>query len=348
MTISRSSALILWLAAPALAVPARPVPMPASAAPTLDALVRDSRAAYFNGNYEESAQLAMEALIAEPTNAEARDLLQLSAKTLAELDVKMVQDERAKLMEEMKKIRAKQAADKVLEAEMWKKEDAELKVRIAEVEKSRPLWSAWARAYLAHGEILEVYQLIYQVKDQFPNEAWVLPQLDRLSNTLKRDPSILEKRPPEYRDAVLGFSAYSDGRWKDAVYYWKSALEKVETGSLLPRESIERRLAEAAAKLPPEAPPVPVKKPVRRLPAAAAKPKPVEPPPAAAPAVPVEPASGDAKEVQALYTQGLVQYGFGHVSEAAKTWEQVLKLDPKHPSARRALERARHELEGGR
>ena len=336
---SLGCALLLWLASSALAAPGRPAP-----APTLDGLVRDSRAAYFRGEYEESAQLAMEALLAEPSNDEARDLLRLSAKVLAELDVRSVQQERAKLMEGLKAIRAKQAEDKALEQDLWKKEDKELVVRLQDVEKSRPLWSAWARAYVAHGEILETYQLIYQVKDQFPNEAWVLPQLDRLSNVLKRDAAMLEKRSPEYREAVLGYSAYSDGRYKDAVYYWRSALDRPPTGALLPREAIERRLTESIAKAPPEATPaVAVKTPVRK-PAAARASRPAAPvAPAASPA---EPAPNDPREVQALYTQGLVQYGFGHVADAAKTWEQVLKLDPKHPAARRALERARHELEG--
>jgi len=198
---SLGCALLLWLASSALAAPGRPAP-----APTLDGLVRDSRAAYFRGEYEESAQLAMEALLAEPSNDEARDLLRLSAKVLAELDVRSVQQERAKLMEGLKAIRAKQAEDKALEQDLWKKEDKELVVRLQDVEKSRPLWSAWARAYVAHGEILETYQLIYQVKDQFPNEAWVLPQLDRLSNVLKRDAAMLEKRSPEYREAVHAYA----------------------------------------------------------------------------------------------------------------------------------------------
>ena len=67
--------------------------------------------------------------------------------------------------------------------------------------------------------------------------------------------------------------------------------------------------------------------------AAAAKPAP--PPP-------------DPKVIEKLYVHGLVQYGLGQVEAAAATWEEVLRRDPEHAAARRAHERALHELEGGK
>ncbi|MCX5788391.1 MAG: hypothetical protein NTX64_07820, partial [Elusimicrobia bacterium] len=67
--------------------------------------------------------------------------------------------------------------------------------------------------------------------------------------------------------------------------------------------------------------------------AAAAKPAP--PPP-------------DPKVIEKLYVHGLVQYGLGQVEAAAATWEEVLRRDPNHAAARRAHERALHELEGGK
>lgn len=338
MTILKSSALILWLAHCALAAPGRPA-RPARPAPSLESLVRDSRAAYFRGEYEESAQLAMEVLLEESSHDEARNLLRLSAKVLAELNVRLVQEERAKLMEGLRAAQAKREEDQRLERELRKKEDKELAGRLEGVERDRPLWSAWTRAYVSHGELLEAYQLIFQVKDQFPREGWVLPQLERLRNVLARDAAQLDKRSPEYREAVLGYSAYADGKFKDAVVYWRSALDRPPVGALLPREAIERRLTEARASASPEAVPAQAKRSPRKAVAAAA---PVAPPATS------QPAPSDPKEVQSLYTQGLVQYGFGHVAEAAETWERVLRLDPKHPSARRALARARHELEGKR
>ncbi|MBI4349632.1 MAG: hypothetical protein HY553_22545 [Elusimicrobia bacterium] len=317
-------------------------PAPRVVAPSLESLVRDSRAAYFRGDFEDSAQLAMEVLLEEPSHTEARDLLRLAAKVLAEQDVDRVQRERRQLLQSIQEAQARREEDKRLERELLKKEEGELAERLAKVEKDRPLWSAWTRAHVAHGEWLEAYGLIFQVKDQFPKEAWVEPQLDRLRFALRGGGANLDARAPEYREAVLAYAAFADGKYKEAAGLWRSALEKPPKGAALPRDVLERRITEALAKEAGAEPKPAPRRPVGKARLAAKK---TERVPATTPApVAAEPPPAEEREVQALYVQGLVQYGFGHVAAAAKTWEQVLKLDPKHPAARRALERARHEL----
>ncbi len=51
------------------------------------------------------------------------------------------------------------------------------------------------------------------------------------------------------------------------------------------------------------------------------------------------------REVSGLYQAGLVSYSRGRLPEAAKAWERALDLDPGNEKARKALARARKDLE---
>jgi len=49
-----------------------------------------------------------------------------------------------------------------------------------------------------------------------------------------------------------------------------------------------------------------------------------------------------------LYLKGIRAYSAGDLANAIAAWEECLKLDPSHAKARKALERAKREAEGGK
>ena len=49
-----------------------------------------------------------------------------------------------------------------------------------------------------------------------------------------------------------------------------------------------------------------------------------------------------------LYLKGIRAYSAGDLASAIAAWEQCLRLEPGHAKARKALERAKREAEGGR
>ena len=63
------------------------------------------------------------------------------------------------------------------------------------------------------------------------------------------------------------------------------------------------------------------------------------------PSIEIDPAGADRK-----YNDGLILYAQGKITEAIRLWEITLRLDPGHGKARKALQRAKEELElpGGR
>lgn len=345
MTSSKTSVNLLLLL----------VAWPAAAAPKavtqgIQVSLRDSRAAWFDGNYTEAMRRAMEVIVEDPDNKEARELMRNAATAMRDAQVREVQEERRELLQSARELQARRTADREAALALKAKEDLEFKERLEEADRNRPAWSSWARAYIAHGEWLEAYRLIFSVKDQFPKDDWPVLQLERLSRALAREEAELAKRPDWYREAVLGYQAFAADQVQEATVYWTASLERAEAKAYANREAIEERLLEAVAKLAP-APASPRRpKPSAAKPAAArGRPRPAaapaSPPPAPAPAAPAP--SPKSTEVESLYVAGLVQYGMGHVGEALRTWEKVLDLDPKHPAARRAVERAKRELAGG-
>lgn len=74
-------------------------------------------------------------------------------------------------------------------------------------------------------------------------------------------------------------------------------------------------------------------------------------PPAPEPAPPALPTAAereaDARRAQRLYDQGVDAYAKGDMALARSLFEQVLKLDPDHPGARRGLRRLRLEQAPG-
>lgn len=336
MTVLRNSLLALLLVCPGA--------WGAPGGSLLQGMLRDSRAAYFRGEYEESMRLAMEVLLEDPSDDDAREILRKSAKVLADKNVEEVQLERERLLQGAREAHAKREERHKQEEAFSLKEKALHGERLAQAENARPEWSAWTRAYLAHSEFLEAYRMIFMVKDQFPKEPWVEIQLERVSAAIERDHAELETRPAWYREAVAGYQAFTSGKMEEAGNLWRSALERPGASAYPNREAIVTRLQETAPK--PQRPPVAAAKPrlsrrpasPPRGPAAAPQPAKVEPPP--------PPPGPTAKEIEALYVQGLVHYGMGHIQDAVRTWEQVLQYDPKHPAAQRALARAKRELGG--
>lgn len=317
---------------------------PRLGASLLQGLLRDSRAAYFRGEYAVSMRLAMEVLLEDPADPDAGDLLRQSARILADQEVAEVQRERQSLLESARELHLKREERRRREESLRKREEREFDERLSEADKTRPAWSAWMRAYIAHGEFLEAFRLIYLVKDQFPKEPWVGVQLERVAAAIERDKAELEARPAWFLEAVRGYQAFTAGRLAEADRLWRSALSRPGAETYPHRETIVTRLRESSpgAPIPPASTPRPAAGRRAATPAKASAPA----APPAPPAPPPPPVAPTAKDIEALYVQGLVHYGMGHVAEAARAWEKVLKLDPKHPAAQRALARARLELGG--
>lgn len=330
---------------------------PASAAPKvvtqgIQINLRDSRAAWFDGNYDEAMRRAMEVIVEDPGNAEARELMRNAARAMRDAQVREVEEERQQLLQSAREIQARRTEDKEATLALKVREERDFQERLEEADRARPAWSSWARAYIAHGEWLEAYRLIFSVKDQFPKDDWPVLQLERLSRALEREQAELAKRPEWYREAVLGYQAFAEGKPQEATAFWTASLERAEAKGYANREAIETRMVEAMAKLgpAPATPKRPVKPSVAKTAVARAKPRPAaalaSPTPVQAPALAEPPAPARSAEVESLYVAGLVQYGMGHVGEALRTWEKVLELDAKHPAARRAVERAKKEISG--
>jgi len=74
------------------------------------------------------------------------------------------------------------------------------------------------------------------------------------------------------------------------------------------------------------------------------KPKEVKPATPASPPPPPEP-EVDTAGAERKYNEGLVHYAQGRLSDAIKSWEVALRLNPGHEKARRALDKTKMELE---
>ena len=63
---------------------------------------------------------------------------------------------------------------------------------------------------------------------------------------------------------------------------------------------------------------------------------------------PAQPSLAPPPDTGELYLKGIRAYSAGDLPNAIAAWEQCLKLDPSHAKARKALERAKREAEGGK
>jgi tetratricopeptide (TPR) repeat protein len=122
----------------------------------------------------------------------------------------------------------------------------------------------------------------------------------------------------------LGTNLFMLGRFDEAIEQWRKAepLEKTEQSRKALQSFIERakqaKAGRAATKKSEEAP-------AEEEEAPQAKPS--------------------AREIEALYQLGVDQYGKGDTTNAAATFEKILKIDPENASALKALERIRRRSE---
>ncbi|MBI5622223.1 MAG: hypothetical protein HY924_00445 [Elusimicrobia bacterium] len=175
--------------------------------------------------------------------------------------------------------------------------------------------------------------------------------------------------------AVQAFHHYRRDRFADSAALWRKVLaaepRNAEASFYLSR--VEKSLAlakpkaasayaktakEEAIDWSPASEPEPVVTPLRPKPAKPAKARAPRPEPKAAagapapePAEAVVPAPVPGKVDQNvmrewgqdLYRRGLKAYSLGNLGEAIEYWNNCLGVDPDHPKARKALERARRE-----
>lgn len=119
-----------------------------------------------------------------------------------------------------------------------------------------------------------------------------------------------------------GMSAYRSGRYASAVKYFRDA---VWLDSSLPDAKKMLKAAEDA--LREEEKRREVKEPV----------------------VIQQPSTGATQqESEKYYTQGLMSYASGQLEDAIRLWEMCLRLNPGHTKARKAIEKARYDLNESR
>ena len=147
------------------------------------------------------------------------------------------------------------------------------------------------------------------------SETLFLSNKPKEAEVLLRDVLILK---PDHATALsrLGSVFYTQGRYKEAITFWRKALAAPQPQD---NSNIRYMIRQAQMRLP-----KPKKKPLWKP---KAKKKPADP-----------------LLLERLYQRGVDLYLSGNKAEAAQYYRRILKLDPKNRQARKALRRLEKEM----
>lgn len=179
---------------------------------------------------------------------------------------------------------------------------------------------AWLIEDMDRGEVLKAYDFLYGILEETPEDPWTeyrLREVQRIVLTMSRQ---IEERGKRYAAAARGFYFYTLREWPKARKEWLAALSL--SGTDIPEPRIRKYLASIGA----ESQERPQTR-TRRVPS------------------PQEEKARTARQAEEYYVSGIVRYGMGDVRGAVELWSRALELDSGHERARRALKRARAELE---
>ena len=333
-------------------------------------LLQRSREAYDQREYAESLTLVMEVIFQKPGDREALNLLRESAHQQVAQEIQALQTEREEILKASKesharrealaklragwgdKLKAFESRHEVLEAYDWlygilEKHPEEPWVlrqlqrlqfsvfkTASEYHRNEPWYARAAMGYFHYTE--EQWTEAQQSwQDALANPSWrgrvpykrIRKYLDILNSGAPASISqAVEPPPPIAKPASAP----------------PPAAEPVSAPP--PPPSAEPASAPPPAAAPASAPPVAAKPASAPDQEALAKPASVE----TAEAAPKAPSKGQSAKVEDLYLKGIMHYGLGDLPKAIEAWQEVLKINPDHPNARKALERAQKDLDAKR
>lgn len=220
-----------------------------------------------------------------------------------------------------------------------------------------PLWKGKRPGGINTGDLGQVLLTEKYHTDRWGNSRGLyrpLPSEDesRIKESMERLRSLEREKEQVLWLSARAYRLYKEGELADSARAWGAVL-KADPGNAEAKFYAEEIGLKTAAAAPAPGPP-PAARPRPRLPVKAPAPPPRKvaaekpaPPPPIDPGLAPEPASAELPPAQdrarELYDKGLRAYSTGDLDEAITLWKAALELDPQHPKAKKALERALRE-----